>query len=37
MEAAVREFGREEFRDDVWERLAKVTRYVTTSFADDGG
>jgi glucose-6-phosphate 1-dehydrogenase len=37
MEAAVREFGRDEFRDDVWERLAKVTRYVSTDFADDQG
>jgi glucose-6-phosphate 1-dehydrogenase len=37
MEAAVREFGRDEFRDDVWERLAKVTRYVATDFADDRG
>jgi glucose-6-phosphate 1-dehydrogenase len=37
MEAAVREFGRDEFRDDVWERLAKVTRYVSTDFADDPG
>jgi glucose-6-phosphate 1-dehydrogenase len=37
MEAAVREFGRDEFRDDVWERLAKVTRYVSTDFADDHG
>ena len=37
MEAAVREFGRDEFREDVWERLAKVTRYVATDVADDRG
>ena len=37
MEAAVREFGRDEFREDVWERLASVTRYVSTDFADESG
>ncbi|HZB34858.1 MAG TPA: glucose-6-phosphate dehydrogenase [Gaiellaceae bacterium] len=37
MEAAVREFARDEFRSDVWDRLASGTRYVTTDFADEGG
>jgi glucose-6-phosphate 1-dehydrogenase len=37
MEAAVREFARDEFRLDVWERLASVTRYVSTDFADEAG
>ena len=37
MEAAVREFGRDEFREDVWERLARVTRYVSSHFADEQG
>jgi glucose-6-phosphate 1-dehydrogenase len=37
MEAAVREFGRDEFRSDVWERIAAVTRYVSTDFARERG
>jgi glucose-6-phosphate 1-dehydrogenase len=37
MEAAVREFGRDEFRSDVWERIAEVTRYVATDFARERG
>jgi glucose-6-phosphate 1-dehydrogenase len=37
MEAAVREFGRDEFHEDVWERLASVTRYVATDFSDESG
>src|SRR5687767_12563718 len=37
MERAVREFGRDEFREDVWERLAEATRYIATDFADDEG
>jgi glucose-6-phosphate 1-dehydrogenase len=37
MEAAVREFGRDEFRSDTWSRLADVTRYISTDFADEGG
>jgi glucose-6-phosphate 1-dehydrogenase len=32
MKAAVQEFGRDEFRDDVWERLAAGIRYVTADF-----
>jgi glucose-6-phosphate 1-dehydrogenase len=35
MEAAVREFGRDEFRREVWERLATSTRYASFDFADD--
>ena len=35
MEAAVREFARDEFQEDVWERLAPGMRYVPMEFADD--
>jgi glucose-6-phosphate 1-dehydrogenase len=34
MEAAVREFGRDEFRQDVWDRLAEATIYRTLDSAD---
>jgi glucose-6-phosphate 1-dehydrogenase len=37
MEAAVREFGRDEFKQDVWDRLAANTRYVSMDFADERG
>ena len=37
MEAAVKEFGRDEFRKDVWEPFSKGIRYVATEFADDPG
>jgi glucose-6-phosphate 1-dehydrogenase len=37
MEAAVREFGRDEFRQDVWDELARRTRYLATEFADEEG
>ena len=37
MEAAVREFGRDEFHQDVWDRLASRTRYVATEFAHEEG
>jgi glucose-6-phosphate 1-dehydrogenase len=37
MEAAVREFGRDEFRQDVWDDLARGTRYLATEFADEEG
>jgi glucose-6-phosphate 1-dehydrogenase len=37
MEAAVREFGRDEFRPAVWDELARRTRYVSTDFADEKG
>jgi len=32
MEAAVREFGRDEFRQDAWDRLAESTHYVALDF-----
>ncbi len=35
MEAAVREHGRDEFRQEIWDRLARRTRYVATEFADE--
>jgi glucose-6-phosphate 1-dehydrogenase len=35
MEAGVREFGRDEFRDDVWERLAESTSYIPLDSADE--
>jgi glucose-6-phosphate 1-dehydrogenase len=37
MEEAVKEFGRDEFREDVWRELAEGTRYVSSDFADDTG
>jgi glucose-6-phosphate 1-dehydrogenase len=37
MKAAVQEFGRDPFRDDVWSGLAEGMRYVATDFADEGG
>ncbi len=37
MKHAVQEFGRDEFREDVWEWLADGMRYVATDFADDEG
>ncbi len=37
MKEAVQEFGRDEFREDVWQWLADGMRYVATEFADDGG
>ena len=37
MEAAVREFARDEFRQQIWERLAARTRYLSTDFADEEG
>jgi glucose-6-phosphate 1-dehydrogenase len=35
MKAAVQEFGRDEFRQDVWDRLAGGMRYVAGDFADE--
>jgi glucose-6-phosphate 1-dehydrogenase len=35
MEEAVREFGRDEFRQDVWDRLARATSYHPLEFHDD--
>jgi glucose-6-phosphate 1-dehydrogenase len=37
MKEAVQEFGRDEFRDEVWETLADGMRYVATDFSDEGG
>jgi glucose-6-phosphate 1-dehydrogenase len=37
MEEAVREHGRDEFRQDVWDELAGGMRYVATDFANEGG
>jgi glucose-6-phosphate 1-dehydrogenase len=37
MQQAVKEHGRDEFRQDVWDELAEGMRYVATDFADDGG
>ena len=37
MKEAVQQYGRDEFRDDVWETLAEGIRYVATDFADEGG
>jgi glucose-6-phosphate 1-dehydrogenase len=37
MENAVKEFGRDPFRDDIWEPLAQGMRYVATDFTDDKG
>ena len=37
MEQAVREFGRDEFRQEVWDELASATFYVSTDFADETG
>jgi glucose-6-phosphate 1-dehydrogenase len=35
MEAAVKEFSRDPFKEDVWEKLAGGMRYVAVDFADD--
>jgi glucose-6-phosphate 1-dehydrogenase len=37
MEAGTREFGRDEFRQGVWDELARRTRYLATEFADEEG
>jgi glucose-6-phosphate 1-dehydrogenase len=37
MQEAVKEHGRDEFRQDVWDELAEGMRYVATDFADEGG
>ncbi|MEP6910246.1 MAG: glucose-6-phosphate dehydrogenase [Actinomycetota bacterium] len=36
MERAVREFGRDDFKQDVWDRLAEATSYLSMDFADEG-
>src|SRR5919199_3991668 len=35
MEAAVKEFARDPFRDDVWQPIAEGMRYISADFADD--
>jgi glucose-6-phosphate 1-dehydrogenase len=37
MEHAVREFGRDDFDEDVWEWLGNATRYLPLDFADEEG
>ncbi|MHB8643192.1 MAG: glucose-6-phosphate dehydrogenase [Gaiellaceae bacterium] len=37
MESAVKEFGRDPFRQDIWDSLAEGMRYAATDFADDAG
>jgi glucose-6-phosphate 1-dehydrogenase len=37
MKEAVQQFGRDEFRDDVWESLADGIRYLTADFSDAEG
>jgi glucose-6-phosphate 1-dehydrogenase len=37
MKEAVQEYGRDEFRDDVWESLADGMRFVAMDFADQEG
>jgi len=37
MEASVREFGRDHFRQEAWDELARRTRYIPTDFADEEG
>jgi glucose-6-phosphate 1-dehydrogenase len=37
MKEAVSEYGRDEFRDDVWEALAEGMHYVAMDFADEEG
>jgi glucose-6-phosphate 1-dehydrogenase len=37
MKEAVQQFGRDEFRDDVWETLAEGMRYIAADFSDEQG
>jgi glucose-6-phosphate 1-dehydrogenase len=37
MENAVKEFGRDPFREDIWEPLAQGMRYIAADFADEKG
>jgi glucose-6-phosphate 1-dehydrogenase len=37
MREAVQKYGRDEFREDVWQWLAEGMRYVATEFADESG
>jgi glucose-6-phosphate 1-dehydrogenase len=36
MEHAVREFGRDDFKQDVWDWLVQGTRYLAADFAEEG-
>ena len=35
MEHALREFGRDDFNQEVWDRLAGATQYLSMDFADE--
>ncbi|HVH51674.1 MAG TPA: glucose-6-phosphate dehydrogenase [Gaiellaceae bacterium] len=37
MKEAVQKYGRDEFRQDIWDGLAENMHYVATDFADAGG
>jgi glucose-6-phosphate 1-dehydrogenase len=37
MKGSVQQFGRDEFRDDVWDTLAEGMRYVAADFSDEQG
>src|SRR6059058_3846613 len=37
MKEAVQQHARDEFRDDVWDKIADGMRYVATDFADESG
>jgi glucose-6-phosphate 1-dehydrogenase len=37
MKEAVQQFGRDEFRDDVWDSLADGMRYLAADFSDEQG
>jgi glucose-6-phosphate 1-dehydrogenase len=37
MKEAVQKYGRDEFREDIWQSLAEGMRYVATEFTDEGG
>jgi glucose-6-phosphate 1-dehydrogenase len=37
MKEAVKKYGRDEFRDDIWDKIADGMRWVSTDFADEGG
>ncbi|MHB8468390.1 MAG: glucose-6-phosphate dehydrogenase [Gaiellaceae bacterium] len=37
MQQAVKDHGRDEFDEQVWDRIAPNMRYVATDFADEGG
>jgi glucose-6-phosphate 1-dehydrogenase len=37
MQEAVKQHGRDEYRDDIWNDLAQSLYYVATDFADEGG